>query len=131
MKTLPRVGTWLTLLVSFTATPVLAQVPADLQKAMQERDQAVFNADSTTWDRLTADSFTVVDPGGTFMTKTERLARPMPRQAATPLEHVQIKRYGDIFVRRFLTGGVWVLDIWVREPGGWRVVAVQATPAKK
>jgi hypothetical protein len=40
------------------------------------------------------------------MTKAERLARLMPPAAATRLEHVQIKRYGDTYVRRFLTGGV-------------------------
>jgi hypothetical protein len=121
----------LTLLLGLAAGRVLAQVPADLQKAMQERDEAVFNADSATWDRLTADEFTVVDPAGTFMTKAERLARLMAPAAATPLQHVQIKRYGDTYVRRFLTTGVWVLDIWVREAAGWRVVAVQATTAKK
>jgi hypothetical protein len=44
---------------------------------------------------------------------------------------VQIKRYGDVYVRRFLNGPVWVLDIWFHEPAGWRVVAVQVTTAKK
>ncbi len=131
MTTRPRIGMCLTLLLGLAAGRVPAQVPADLQKAMQERDEAVFNADSATWDRLTADEFTVVDPSGTFMTKAERLARLMAPAAATPLEHVQIKRYGDTYVRRFLTSGVWVLDIWVHEPAGWRVVAVQATPATK
>jgi len=131
MTTRPRIGMCLTLLLCLSAGHVLAQVPADLQKAMQERDQAVFDADSATWDRFTADEFTVVDPGGMFMTKSERLARLMAPAPSTPLEQVQIKRYGDAYVRRFLTSGVWVLDIWVHEPSGWRVVAVQATTAKR
>jgi hypothetical protein len=131
MTTRPRIGMCLTLLLGLASGGLLAQVPADLQQAMQERDEAVFNADSATWDRLTADEFTVVDPSGRFMTKAERLGRLMAPAEATPLEHVQIRRYGDIYVRRFLTSGLWVLDIWVREPGGWRVVAIQATPAKK
>ena len=110
-----------------------AQVPADLQEAMRARDQAVSTADAATWDRLTADDFTVVLADGTLMTKAERLAQIKTEKATTPvpLEQVQIKRYGDVFVRRFRTGEVWVLDIWVKDARGWRVAAVQVTTAKK
>jgi hypothetical protein len=31
---------------------------------MEERDQAVAKADAATWDRLTADDFTLVDETG-------------------------------------------------------------------
>jgi hypothetical protein len=57
------------------ASRVVAQVPADLQKTMEERDQALTKADAATWDRLTADDFTLVDETGTFMTKAQRLAQ--------------------------------------------------------
>ncbi len=116
------------------AGPVLAQVPADLQKTMDERDQAVAKIDVATWDRLTADDFTLVDDTGAFMTKAQRLAQ-FKTQKPTPYtapQRVQVKKYGDAYVRRFLNGGnLWVLDIWVRQPAGWRVAAVQTTTAKK
>jgi hypothetical protein len=120
--------------VCLATTRVLAQVPADLQKTMNERDQAVAKGDAATWDRLTADDFTLVDETGTFMTKAQRLAQLKTQKpaAATPPQRVQIKQYGDAYVRRFLDGqGEWVLDIWVRSPTGWRVAAVQVTTAKK
>src|SRR5262245_57312297 len=110
-----------------------AQVPADLQKAMAERDQAIAKADASTWDRLTADEFTLVDETGNFMNKIQRLAQlktEKPAPAPAP-QRVQTRGYGDAYVRRFLSGDIWVLDVWVRQPAGWRVVAVQVTTAKK
>ncbi len=110
-----------------------AQAPGDLKKTMQERDQAVDKADSVVWDRLTADEFTLVDETGTFMTKAQRLAQLKTQKpsAATPHEREQVTGQGDVYVRRFLSGGQWVLDVWVRKPAGWRVTAVQVTNAKK
>jgi len=51
-----------------------AQIPAELREAMRARDRAVALADAVTWDRLTADDFSVVQENGVFMTKAERLA---------------------------------------------------------
>jgi ketosteroid isomerase-like protein len=129
-----RVGFMLSCLVS---TPTIAQVPADLREAMRARDEAVAKADAATWDRLTADDFTVVQADGILMTKAERLAQFKTQQAMTPqpARQEQIKHYGDIFVRRALvhvrSGDAWVLDIWVKYATGWRVTAVQVTSAKK
>jgi len=118
--------------VLFAGGRLLAQTPADLQKAMQERDQAVDKVDAATWDRLTAAEFTLVDETGTFMTKAQRLAQLKAQKpsAALPHEKEQITGQGDVYVRRFLSGGQWWLDIWVRTPAGWRVTAVQGTVAK-
>ncbi len=113
-----------------------AQVPAELKEAMRTRDQAGQTADTATWDRLTADDFTVVLADGTLQTKAERLAQ-LKTQATTPVppRQEQIKHYGDVFVRRALrpsgTRDIWVLDIWVKDAGGWRVAAAQVTTAKK
>jgi uncharacterized protein DUF4440 len=123
----------LMMLMFMVAGRANAQVPADLQKAMAERDQAITKADASTWDRLTADDFTLVDQTGSFMNKTQRLAQlktQKPAPAPAP-QRVQIKGYGDAYVRRFLSGDIWVLDVWVRQPAGWRVAAVQVTTAKK
>jgi hypothetical protein len=110
-----------------------AQVPADLQTAMKTRDEALAKADAATWDSLTTEDFTVVTPDGRLMTKAERLAvlrteKPGPR---APLQQVQIKGYGDAFVRRFRIRDIWVMDVWAKDRKGWRVAAVQVTAAKK
>jgi hypothetical protein len=112
---------------------IAAQVPADLQEAMSVRDLAVAKADAATWDRLTTEDFTVVDATGTLLTKAMRLAQIKTDTATTlaPREDVTIKQYGDVFVRRFRAGAIWVLDIWVKEAKAWRVAVVQVTPAKK
>jgi hypothetical protein len=129
-----RVVLMLSCLVS---TATIAQVPADLREAMRARDEAVAKADATTWDRLTADDFTVVQADGILMTKAERLAQFKTQQAMTPqpARQEQVKQYGDIFVRRarvhVRSGDAWVLDIWVKDATGWRVAAVQVTSAKK
>ena len=128
-----RTSTLLSVLLCMVGSPLWAQVPADLQRAMQERDQAVDKVDAMTWDRLTAPNFTVVDATGTFLTKAQRLAELKTQKPAAPTtrERVQIEPYGNVFVRRFLSGGNWVLDVWLKDSAGWRVVAVQVTPAKK
>jgi uncharacterized protein DUF4440 len=125
------------MLASLIPNVMTTQVPGDLQEAMRARDQAVTKADAATWDRLTTDDFTVVQADGVLLTKAERLAQFKTQQAATPVppQQEQIKRYGDVVVRRALrqtrTGDAWVLDIWVKDARGWRVAAVQVTSAKK
>ena len=125
----------ITLLIAlaFAGGRLLAQAPPDLRKAMQERDQAVDKADAAAWDRLTADEFTLVNETGAFMTKAQRLAQLKTEKpsAAAVHEKEQVTGKGDVYVRRFLSGGQWWLDVWVRTPSGWRVTAVQGTVAKK
>ena len=125
---------WLVAFLFLVCGPVFAQVPADLQKTMDERDHAISNVDVATWDRLTADDFTLVDDTGAYMTKPQRIAQ-LKTEKPTPYtapQRVQIKRYGDAYIRRFLNGGnLWVMDVWVRQGNTWRVAAVQTTTAKK
>ena len=118
----------------FVAMQLHAQVPADLQQTMRERDRAVTQADAATWDRLTADEFTLVDEHGKFMTKAQRLAelkQQKPEASPAPQQQVQVKLYGNMAVRRFRAGTIWVVDIWNKQAQGWRVVAVQVTPATR
>jgi len=110
-----------------------AQVPAELQESMRLRTQAVGQADAATWDRLTADDFTVVLADGAMLTKAQRLAqfktqKPVRR---SPPQQEQIKHYGETYVRRFLGDNGWVLEVWTKDSGKWRVAAVQVTPAAK
>jgi hypothetical protein len=84
-------------------------------------------------DRLTASTFTVVQEDGIMMTKAERLAQFKAQKptAFAPRTQERIVRYGDTYVARFLSGGTWILEVWVREDGRWKAAAVQVTTAKK
>jgi hypothetical protein len=115
------------------ASLAAAQASAELQQAIRDRSQAVIKADSATWDRLTADDFTVVLPNGTFLTRAERLAqfKTQPPMARTPPRREQLKHYGETYIRRFLSDPGWVIEVWAKESGKWQVVAVQVTPAAK
>jgi hypothetical protein len=110
-----------------------AQVPTELQESMRARGQAVGQADAATWDRLTADDFTVVLADGTMLTKPHRLAQLKTQKPVrrSPPQQEQIKHYGETYVRRFLGDNGWVLEVWTKDAGKWRVAAVQVTPAAK
>jgi hypothetical protein len=124
----------LTLLLICVIPDAAAQAPADLEEAMRLRSQAVLTADGATWDKYTADDFTVVLPNGKLMNKSERLAlmkTQKPRRSAPP-ERVQVKHYDETYVRRFLGDNGWVMEVWTKDKDGkWRVSAVQVTPAAK
>ncbi len=99
---------------------------------MQQRLEAVWTKDTATWTRLTADEFTVVVPEGALQTKAERVAamkleRPEPVHA---VEREQIQVYGETVLHRFVDGSEWILEVWVRQDGTWRVVAAQVNFAK-
>jgi hypothetical protein len=130
-----RAYTFLLALVLSCLIPNLtsAQTPLELQDAMRVRGQAVAQADAATWDRLTAHDFTVVLADGTMLTKAQRLAQfktqtPVRR---SPPQQEQIKHYGETYVHRFLGDNGWVLELWTKDSGKWRVAAVQVTAAAK
>lgn len=130
---------WLLPLVCLLPRTTAAQVPAALREAMKARDLAVAKADAATWDRLTTEDFTVVTPDGKLFNKAERLARLKQQKPDTlrPVLDEKITRHGDVVVRRIRrpagagAGEVWIMDVWVRGPRGWRVAAVQVTPVAK
>lgn len=112
---------------------ISAQAPPELLDAMRARGQAVAQADATTWDRLTADDFTVVRQDGTMLTKAQRSAQLKTEKPVRrlPPQQEQIKHYQETYVRRFLGDNGWVLEVWTKDSGKWRVSAVQVTPAAK
>jgi uncharacterized protein DUF4440 len=122
------------LLLLWAVVPAAAQTPADLEEAMRLRSQAVVNADGATWQKYTADDFTVVLPDGKMMNKSERLAlmkTQKPERRSAP-QQVQVKHYDETYVRRFLGDNGWVMEVWTKDKNGkWRVSAVQVTAAAK
>ena len=112
-------------------TPVLAQVPSDLQAAMQARDTAFYAVDSAQWEKYTAPAFTTVQQHGSFMTRAERLAnlRTQTPRPYVPRSREQNTQRGEIVLARFFSGGFWVLEVWTRETGTWMVLMSQVTTA--
>lgn len=103
-----------TFVVTLIASTVgRAQLPPALRTAMSERAVAVSQADAATWDRLTADNFTVVLPDGRLLTKAERLSQLRTQQptAPTPLEKETVQQYGNVAVQRFQNGNFWTAGL--------------------
>ena len=128
-----RVSLLASVLLSVLTPSSAAQIAPELRDAMQARLEAVWKKDAATWSRLTADEFTVVVPEGQLMTKRDRLAaltteKPQPVHT---LEREQIQAYGEVVVRRFVDGDEWILEVWVRQNGSWRVVAAQVNFVKR
>lgn len=129
---LKRITALTVMFLAFLPIMVSAQTDPTLRKAMRARLEAVWKKDAATWDRLTADEFTIVIPEGRLMNKAERLAalkaeKPEPVHA---LQREQIRVYGNTAVHRFIDGSEWILEVWVRRERMWRVVATQVTFAK-
>src|SRR5262245_47192630 len=118
-----------------TALVVLVMIPEqlraeptpELQQAMQDRLDAVWKKDAEMWARLTAEEFTLVVPEGTLMNKRERIAalKDEKPEESHALRNETTMMYGDTAVHRFVDGSEWVLEVWHRENGTWRVVAAQ------
>lgn len=131
-----RIQILVALLVCSAPVVVAGQAPADLIKATQARDQAIAKVDVPAWERLTAPGFTVVNKTGHLLTRVERIAElkeTTPADSVTPSAQEGITTFanGRAAVRRRLSDGVWWTEIWEKSGSGWRVVAVQGTPAAK
>jgi len=130
MKTPIAVSTFAVIL----ALPLLSQstVPPDLQQAMKQRAEALSKADATTWARLTADNFVVVNGAGVLQTKAQRVAMIKAGQpnGPTSVEHESVQMYGNTAVQRFQStrDGIWVAFVWAKDKNGWRVTYAQVTP---
>ena len=124
--------TWLVVLACLGSMTAFAQVPSDLQQAMRERQKAIEAADGTTWDRMTSNEFTLVSANGRLSTKAERLAalkHQKPQTTPSIRSQEQIRVYGNTAIERVRSGNSWVIQVWVRQPQGWQVVATQLTTA--
>lgn len=121
------------LLCTSPVSPYGAQVSPELRSAMQARLDAVWKKDVAAWSRLTAEEFTVVVPEGVLQTKADRLAALSTEKVEVPhqVRREQIHTYGEAAVRRFVDGNEWVLEVWIRQNGMWRVVAAQVALAKQ
>jgi len=60
------------------------------------------------------------------------LLQPLPRAEArvSGYPQEQIARRGSVFLHRFHRAGNWILEIWVKDHGEWRVQMAQITSAK-
>ena len=131
-KTTARILSLVFLTSLGATTPARAQLPADLQSAMQARDKAFYAVDAAQWEQYTAPAFTTVQQDGSFMTRAERLVnlRSQTPRPYVPRSRQQNTQRGDVVIARFFSGGLWVLEVWTRETGTWMVLTSQVTTAK-
>ena len=131
-KTVARVLSLVFAALLAMAAPAHAQVPTDLRAAMQARDTAFYAVDTAQWEKYTAPTFTTVQQDGSFMTRAERLANLKTQTARpyVPRSREQNTPRGDVVIARFFSGGLWVLEVWIRESGTWMVLTSQVTTAK-
>ena len=105
--------------------------PPELQAAMRERDEAFYAVDAAKWGKYTARRFTTVQQNGQFMSRSERIGnlQAQKQRPYVPREREQLEQQGDLAVTRFLSGGLWVVEVWKRIDGAWATVMTQATTA--
>jgi hypothetical protein len=109
--------------------PSSSQTPDDLRDAIRARTAAIAHIDTAAWSRLTADDYSVVQADGRVLNKAQRLAQ-FKRERPTnipPFEDESFQLYGTAAVHRFKVGGAWVLEVWVKGAGGWRIANTQVT----
>ena len=51
-------------------------------------------------------------------------------QAVHPVQREQVLVCDDAVVRRFLDEDEWIMEVWARQNGTWRVVMAQVSHAK-
>ena len=51
-------------------------------------------------------------------------------ESSHALRNEQTHMYGDTAVHRFVDGSEWVMEVWHRDNGAWRVVAAQVNFVK-
>ena len=128
------------LLLSFAmlllATHPYAQIPGDLQSAIDARLRAVEAGDEQTWGRYTADSFIFIRSDGAVRNKTQRMSEIKGRKITRPPSVVE-QHYSvhgdtvlDVRLYRYDTGRVTrTLEVWIKSREQWQVVSVQQTLA--
>lgn len=108
-------------------------VPADLTKARQERAEALAKGDRAVFDRLTTDSFIVIDAQGRVENKSERAARVTP--PATPpqnppaaRENEKVSMYNNdtavaTWMQTVQGAPLHFMEVWVKDRGAWKCAA--------
>jgi len=135
-------GFFLVLLAVFIPMSAIAATADDIDQLDQQWAQAIINGDMRAFDALNANEFFYNRRGGDSFSKAEYIAfltsgDVKVKKAAR--EDVSIRVYGDTAV---VTGiqhvdvnlkgedrkvDIRYLHVWVNGPGGWRLVARQAT----
>lgn len=109
----------------------VTMLPNDLILAMRERDEAFYSVDPVKWGKYTSIEFTTVQQNGKFYSRDDRVRnlRMQNKRSYLPRVCEQFEQQGDLVVTRFLSGGLWVVEVWKRVEGQWATVMTQATQA--
>ena len=120
-------------LISTACTDTTDSVPKELEQSMQTRLEAVWTKDTAKWSRLTSEDFTIVVPEGMLLNKKQRIAQ-MKNESPEPIHKIdqqQVITSDEMVVRRFIDGTEWVLEVWSKKGGAWKVAAAQVNFVKK
>ena len=135
-------GLFFAVSVVFIPASAIAATADDIDQLDQKWAQAIINGDMKTFDALNADEFFYNRRGGDSFSKADYIAfltsgDVKVRRAAR--EEVSVRVYGDTAV---VTGiqhvdvtvkgedrkvDIRYLHVWINGPGGWKLVARQAT----
>jgi ketosteroid isomerase-like protein len=128
--------------VAFIPVSAIAATADDIDQLDQQWAQAIINGDMKTFDALNADEFFYNRRGGDSFSKSVYIAFLTSGDVKVKRavrEEVSIRVYGDTAV---VTGiqhidvnlkgedrkvDIRYLHVWVNGPGGWKLVARQAT----
>jgi hypothetical protein len=119
--------------LSLSAVDLSAQSQDERQirAAEEAMGKAIAEGDVASYDKLAADDFQFITGAGAIVTKADRLAllKKGPTSGFVTAPD-SIRVYGDVAVvtgRQGIGRAVRYTRVWVRQKGGWRAVATQAT----
>jgi ketosteroid isomerase-like protein len=123
--------------VVFVSCTAFAQtIPADLQKVVEARNDALRTGDEQAWARYTTDDYIVISTDGTVRTKAQRMAEIKGTKSTTPkLLDRKYRAYGDTVIESVTEqnaeGTNRLSVVWVKQNGQWKVASVHQTRVAK
>lgn len=115
-----------------------------LEQLERERLRSLVERDLETADRLHADDYQLITPGGASVSKREYLelvtSDDFRYETFEPASDVEVRAFADVAIARYQarivvhdsdgeidSGLFWHTDIWERRPEGWRAAWSHAT----
>lgn len=115
-------------------TPGFGQSDPALKRAADARQAAQWAGNAEEWGKYTTDDFLVTGADGVVRTKQQRMTEIAGHPITTPVPAPTDDKwrvYGTTAIR---TSAVSIngkptrlTTVWVKQPGGWKVAAVQLT----
>ena len=122
------------LFLAFLAIPAIgAEVNSTDEKAVLAAEKAwadaAVAADVNTLDRLFSDDLVYTHSSGKQQTKAQVIDDIKNKRVNLDYDNetTSLRQYGNVMLVAHKRGGTFYTMVWVRQPGGWRLVSRQAT----